>query len=135
MAKEKDKRGREGQTTAPPSATPAESAELPDPAEVDVEPMPVVAAPWRRIGLCLETCSIAFIHGSNKVLGGDWITSIEHTRVIEQDPHFRMYDATSPEHMAEIVADHAVEVEKLKRRAKDLGMAVYQDGSMVPARR
>lgn len=119
---------------AAPSPEP-ESVQPEAPADPEPEPTPAVHEPWRYIALCIKSCTIAFVLGNNKVLGGEWIREQEHVRVIMRDPSFRLFPVESSDQIDEIIASHTAAVAQVTRAAAELGMVVYQDGAMIPARR
>jgi hypothetical protein len=124
---------------APPALPPPDAGGVPSPAPEPSAPPAPPAPParkvWRTVAVAMKARTLYLGGQRTDVLGGEFITHPEHVADVRRDPGFRLVEVESPAHLEELRQAYAFEVDRVRRRAAELGLVVYRDGEVTPPRR
>lgn len=118
-------KSKEQAPSAPSEETPAAEAAS---VEAPPPPAPEPAPPWRTVAFARAACSIAYPWGVVAYLGGDLEDEPSRVEVLRSVGGWDLVDIESPEHLEQLCAERAQELESLAQRAAALGYRLLRSG-------
>lgn len=87
----------------------------------------------RPVAFALRSRVVSFDGGTVRVLGGEWITHGPHVEHVRSDPAFRVLEVDEEE-LARAQAAYDRKVAALREEAAELGLVVFREGEVDPAK-
>lgn len=99
------------------------------------EPPPEPRKAWRTVAFVMKARSVYLDGGLVQLLGGEFVTHPQHVERVKSDPAFRLVEVGSAAELAELQADYAAEVARVRAAAAELGLVVFRDGEVDPPKK
>jgi hypothetical protein len=96
------------------------------PPAAEETPTPPEPAVWKSVAFARTACTIAYSFGLVRYVGGDVEEEPSRVEVLRACSGFDVVDVSSPEHLAQMRADLAAEVDDLRARAERIGYTLVR---------